>query len=263
MSTQPPRFIRVNADIYELKEETVLKPVTDEYFVHKDLDRFAQEQDKFVAGVDALIPRVSKNSFELLEEPIKSLLMPVTTINVNLRSLPRNFTYDTPSEQFYAFEASRWLHVSYLLKLAVQLTQEEIGSGMVDDLLSTQKALAVLKERHKKAFAAAHNNPTRTVTADFDPDATKPVEVEREQAEKEPETQRTNSTQHERVIGAAIICLLKAAQAIATATVKTLGQYDDAAELVAKAHAHIKSDQMSRTSFAQTIKYAGSVYRRV
>jgi hypothetical protein len=269
MPTQHPRFIRVNADVYELKAETVPSQATENYFVRGDLDRFAKEQDKFVSGVDALLPKISKTSFELLEEPIKSLLMPVTTINVNLRSLPQMFKYDTPSEQFYALEAQRWATIDYLLSMAVQLTQNDIGEGMVDGLVQTQKVMSVFKTRHKKVFDAAHSNQTRTVTADFDPDATQPVKVEREQAEKKlpkpayKNKQLSTGDQHQRELSSAISSLLVAAKAIATATAATLGQYDDAAEAIATAHAHIKSDQMSGAKFAQTVKYAGVTYRRV
>jgi hypothetical protein len=269
MPTQHPRFIRVNADVYELKTETMPEHVTDEYFVREDLDRLTKEQDKFVAGVNALLPKISTTNFKLLEDPIKTLLMSVTTINVNLRSLPRMFKYDTPSEQFYAFEAQRWLQVSYLLALSIQLAQEELGAGMVDDLLSAQKAMAVLKSRHQKVFDAAHKNETRTVTADFDLDATQPVKVEREQAEKRliKPTRETKQLSvpdlHQQEVGAAISDLLTAAKAIATAASSALSQYDDAAEAIASAHAHIKSDQMSGAKFAQTVKYAGVTYRRV
>ena len=268
MSTQHPRFIRVNADVYELQSETVPKTKDEQYFVAKDVASLTQAQDKFVAGIDALLPTVAKTSFELLENPIKALMSPVMSILTNLRSMPRTFKFDVPSEQFYAFEASRWSTIDYLLSLAVQLTQNDIGSGMVDDLLKTQKALSVLKARHQKVFDAAHKNEIRTVTADFDPDATQPVKVEREQEAKQlkkaPEAKQLSAADlHQRELVSAISNLLTAAKAIATAKVSTLSQYDDAAEAIASAHAHIKSDQMSGVKFAQTIKYAGVAYRRV
>jgi hypothetical protein len=282
MEKLAPRKIRVKGDVYELVRE-VAQPSKDMQVALGLLQDLPAIQDDFkikVQNTIGLLNQATSDAFVTLSQkpdavtppeakPIHQALLPLQAaplqIVTKLHGLLKQYQHDETSQQLYQLELARWGLVSRLTNAAWQYVQRHLPRGQALEWLDVGKTITNLKFDHGEAYRMMLDpHRERFIKAD-DEGATVNLSVP---TKKKPV--RVTPTD---LLKQAVTAVLLAAGLIATATVKTLNQYDQADDKINEAKQLIEKlggaaapppeNPTTQQVNSQVVWFSGACYRRV
>jgi hypothetical protein len=282
MQTRPNK-IRVRGDIYELVRE-VARPSKDMTQAAGLLQELPGIQEDFKTKVQAalgLISKASPESFATLSmkpgaqdhpaaEVIHKALQPLRSdpvqVVAKINGLLKQYQHDETSQQLYRLELERWGLVSHLIEIAWQYGQQHLPRGQaVEWLNGVGKALTNLKFDHGEAYRMMLDPHREQFIKAGDDEATVNLSV--------PTGKKPVRLTPTDILKQAVSAVLTAAVLVATATVKSLDQYDQADSKVVEAKQLIEKlvggatpqpEAPARKPVkSQVVRFSGALYRRV
>lgn len=276
-----PQKIKVRGDIYELVRE-VAHPSKDMQMAIGLLQELPAIQEEFKLKVQTALGLLSKatpDAFVTLSQkpdavtsleagPIHQALLPLRTAPIQvvtkLNGLLKQYQHDETSQQLYQLELARWSLVSQLTGAVWQYVQRHFPRGQSLEWLDVGKTITNLKFDHGEVYRMMLDPHRERFIKANDDAATVNLSV--------PTKKKPTRITPTDLLKQAVTSVLMAAVLIATATVKTLNQYDQADDKINEAKQFVEKlggaappqeNPTTQQVKSQVVWFSGACYRRV
>jgi DNA-binding ferritin-like protein len=191
-----------------------------------------------------------------LQKSFQQLRVTTSQVLLKLKAMTLDYKHDDSSLELYQLEHKRWSVVSSLTEAAWQYSQRHLPRGQALEWIDFGTVLTKLKDAHDDVYHLLDPQRERFIKI---ADDTATVEL------RKPGTKKPVRLTPTDLLKQLIARVLAAASLVATATVKTLQQYDEAKDELNEAKQMVQqlSGSPTRPITSQVIRFSGALYKQI